>query len=100
MTTLAERRDRGDIIETFRTLRGFNRVDKTKWFQFRSSTNTRATRSTVSVIDDEEHERADVLFIENVRLDPRKHSFTVRVANKWNQIPDEIKYRTNTISGR
>ena len=40
LTTLAERRDRGDMIETFQTMSGFNRVDKTKWFQFRNASNT------------------------------------------------------------
>ena len=32
LTTLRERRVRGDAIKTFKTLNGFNRVDKDKWF--------------------------------------------------------------------
>ena len=98
LTSLVERRVRGDMIKTFRTLRGFNRVDKTNWFQFRNSTNTRATRSTVSVTDGEQHERENVLFMENVRLDTRKDLFMVRVINRWNSIPDEIK-DMKTING-
>ena len=71
-------------------MKGFNRVDKEKWFTFRDS-NSRATRSTVTVTDDQQHAREDVLFMSSVRLDTRKNFFTVRVVNRWNEIPDEIK---------
>ena len=40
LTTLTERRRRGDIIETFKTMKGFNRVNKNNWFQFRDATAT------------------------------------------------------------
>lgn len=90
LTSLVERRERGDMIETFRTMRGFNRVNRNNWFQFRNSDNSRATRSTV-VVTGNEQEREDVLYMENVRLDNRKQFFTIRTINKWNQIPDEIK---------
>ena len=91
MTTLTERRERGDMIVTFRTMRGLNRVDKNNWFQFRNVENMRATRSTVSVTDEEEVVRDNVLFMENVRLESRKNFFSVRVINRWNRIPDEVK---------
>ena len=93
-----ERRERGDAIETFKTINGFNRVDKSAWFEFRSATNTRATRSTVSVDDDGERERSDVLFMGNVRLESRKNFFTVRTIAKWNEIPDVVKDQ-QTING-
>ena len=32
LTTLRERRLRGDMIETFKTLKGFNKVEKERWF--------------------------------------------------------------------
>ena len=91
LTTLADRRVRGDMIETFRTIKGFNRVDKSNWFQFRCSSNTRATRSTVTIVDGDVCERDDVLFMEKVRVDTRKFFFTNRVINRWNQLPDEVK---------
>ena len=94
LTSLVERRERGDAIETFKTLRGFNRVNRDNWFQFRDCDNMRATRSTVSVTDDDDQQqREDVLFMESVRLDTRKHFFSVRVVSKWNRIPDEVKSR-------
>ena len=51
----------------------------------------RSTRSTVSVDDDGQTQRADVLFMETVRLDSRKNFFTVRTISKWNEIPDKVK---------
>ena len=33
LTTLKERRRRGDLIETFKTMKGYNREDKTKWLE-------------------------------------------------------------------
>ena len=91
LTSLTERRIRGDMIETFKTIKGFNRVDKEKWFKFRNENNSRATRSTVSVSENEQCARNNVLFKENVRLDTRKYFFLVRVVDKWNEIPDEVK---------
>ena len=84
LTTLTERHEHGDMIKTFRTLRGFNRVDKSHWFQFRNAENSRATRSTVSVAAEggEQQERKDVLFLEGVRRDLRKNFFTVRVVSR------------------
>ena len=91
LTTLVERRERGDMIETFKTVNGFNKVDKDEWFKFRSSSNTRATRSTVVMSEGEQRDRDNVIFVENVRLESRKNFFTVRVANGWNRIPENVK---------
>ena len=88
---MEERRERGDMIETFRTIKGLNKVDRDNWFKLRNPENARATRSTVSVTENEQTERKDVMFMEHVRLDNRKRFFSVRVICKWNEVPDEIK---------
>ena len=77
-------------------------LGKNNWFRFRDSSNNRATRSTVTVSGVAQLERADVLYKENVRLETRKHFFSVRVVDEWNRIPDEIKeQRTiNTFKNR
>ena len=98
LTTLTERRERGDAIETFKTLKGFNNVNRSEWFLFRDATSMRPTRSTVAIDNDGQRQRADVLFMESVRLDSRKNFFTVRAVNKWNEIPDEIKARKSINS--
>ena len=91
LTTLVERRKRGDAIKAFKTIRVLNNVNRDNYFKFRDSVNMRATRSTVSVTEDVQQQREDVLFMENVRLDTRKQFFTVRVISKWNEIPDNVK---------
>ena len=102
LTSLSERRRRGDLIETFKMMNEFNRVDKNNWFKFRDSSSNRATRSTVTVTGDQQHARSDVLFKENVRLETRKQFFSVRVVDEWNRIPDEIKAQktVNTFKNR
>ena len=98
LTTLTERRERGDVIETFKTINGFNKVDRSEWFNFRNAENTRATRSTVSVSEDGECDRSDVLYMGTVRLDTRKQFFTVRAISMWNNIPDEVKSKKSVNS--
>ena len=67
LTTLTERRERGDMIETFKIINGFNKVDKTKWFLFRDGTNSRSMRVTVSVSNGVQQEKKNVLFKQTVR---------------------------------
>ena len=86
------------MVKTFKTLKGFNRVNRQNWFQFRDQSNNRATRSTVSVLGEEQIERENILFKESVRLDSRKNFFSVRVVDKWNIIPDKVKAQ-KTING-
>ena len=42
LSSLRERRIRGDAIETFKSLKGFNQVDKNEWFEI-SGPEARAT---------------------------------------------------------
>ena len=79
------------MIETFKTVYGFNKVDKSEWFDFRNASDTRATRSTVTVSGNELHDRENILFMGKVRLDSRKYFFTVRVISNWNEIPEQVK---------
>ena len=98
LTTLRERRKRGDAIETFKTLGGFNNVDKHSWFQV-AEENVRATRSTSSVSDSgEEEKKTNILMIESVRLETRKNSFTVRVVKEWNALPEKVR-RQKSVNG-
>ena len=90
LTTLEERRRRGDAIEAFKTIKGFNRVQKDKWFTF-ESTDARPTRSNTVVTDEGEKRRLFVMKGETARLETRKNFYTVRITNEWNKIPDWVK---------
>ena len=98
LTTLKDRRRRGDAIETFKTLGGFNRVDKHSWFKI-AEDDARATRSTATVTGEGEEERkTNILKGETVRLDLRKNFYTVRTVREWNNLPESVRRQTNVNS--
>ena len=52
LTTLKERRERGDAIQTFKVLKGFSKVSSENWFQTVSE-DARPTRATATVTGNE-----------------------------------------------
>ena len=96
LTTLTERRERGDAIEAFKTLNGFNQVDKNNWFDIETE-KRRPTRRNVVITQDGEIRKKNVLKVETARLDVRKNFFTIRAANVWNKIPVEVREK-NTVN--
>ena len=76
LTTLEERRDRGDLIEVFKIVRGFSRVDSKYFFNF---CNIRRTRGHSYKMNKDRS-----------RLDIRKFFFSQRVVNKWNSLPVDV----------
>jgi len=76
LSTLEQRRDRGDMIEVFKTLKGFNRVESNRFFNFAEDSRTRGHNMK--------------LVKERARLDSRKYYFTNRVINKWNSLPQYV----------
>ena len=97
LQSLTQRRERGDAIEAFKTLNGFNRVDKTKWFDIENE-EQRPTRRNVKITEEGETRKKNVLKIEASRLEIRKNSFTVRAARVWNEIPEEVREK-KTVNG-
>ena len=75
LTTLETRRLRGDLIETFKILRGFENVDASRYF-IRAHSVTRG------------HELK--LVKPACRLDCRKFFFSHRVVDTWNGLPNEV----------
>ena len=90
LTTLEKRRERGDALETFKTINDFNRVDKNKWFQFERE-EARPTRSNTTVTSEGERRRLNVIRGEAARLEVRKNFYNVRAGKKWNDIQDKVK---------
>ena len=95
LTTLRERRERGDMVEAFKTLRGINAVDADGWFK-PISEDARPTRANAIIGEEGETRRELVLEVERSRLDLRKYSYTVRAAKAWNDVPEATKKQTNT----
>ena len=93
LTTLRERRTRGDLIEAFKTIKGHNNIDKRRWFKLIDDDQIRpSTRSNSNITQEGTTERrVDVLERERPRLDLRANFYTVRVVAKWNELPDHVK---------
>ena len=94
LTTLKERRERGDAIETFKTIKGLNRVIKENWFEFEAE-DQRPTRRNTEITEEGERRKSNVLREERSRLEIRKNFFNVRAAKTWNQIPEHVKEKTS-----
>ncbi len=75
LTTLEDRRVRGDMITTNKILRGLNRVDMDKHFNT-DGTRTRGHRWRLST--------------QMSHRDVRKKFFSVRVVNKWNALGSDV----------
>ena len=72
LTTLETRRLRGDQIEVFKILNGYENIDRNMFFSLTKDSRTRGHE--VKLVKDQ------------CRLDIRKHSFSQRTINKWNKL--------------
>ena len=72
LTTLETRRLRGDQIEVFKILNGYENIDRNMFFSLKKDSRTRGHE--VQLVKDQ------------CRLDIRKHSFSHRTINEWNKL--------------
>ena len=75
LTTLQTRRLRGDQIEVFKIVNGYDDVDRNMFFKLKEGSRTRGHKAA--------------LVKEQCRLDMRKYSFSQRVINEWNKLPND-----------
>ena len=75
LTTLETRRLRGDQIEVFKIVNGYEDVDRNMFFKLKEDSRTRGHKAT--------------LVKEQCRLDMRKYSFSQWVINEWNELPND-----------
>ena len=76
LTTLTKRRRRGDLIETFKLIKGISQVDYNKFFTLSHDSKVRG--HTCKLIKNRS------------RLDIRQKFFSQRVVTSWNQLPEEV----------
>ena len=75
LTTLETRRIRGDQIEVFKILNGYADVDRNMFFKLKEGSRIRGNKAA--------------LVKEQCRLDMRKYSFSQKVINEWNKLPND-----------
>ena len=76
LTTLEERRKRGDLIETFKMVKGLNDVDYTKFFQISAHNKTRGHSLKLEK--------------KQCRNNIRQSFFSQRIVSEWNKLPEEV----------
>ena len=76
LTTLVDRRTRGDLIEVFKILKGFSKVNYNTWFTLAVNNRTRGHSLKLTK--------------SRSRLDIRNYFFSQRVVNAWNSLPCEV----------
>ena len=83
LTTLQSRRERGDMIETFKIMTGKVDVEPGIWFTpLTTREGAASTRATSSQLN---------LARKDANTDIRRNQFSVRVVPKWNALPDQVK---------
>ena len=75
MTTLETRRLRGDQIEVFKIVNGYEDVDRNMFFKLKEGSRARGHKSALVKVQ--------------CSLDMRKFSFLQRVINEWNKLPND-----------
>ena len=78
LTTLEDRRERGDMIETYKLITGKEDINPGKFF----------TMATVR--GDPELTHNMKLYKNSFRLDVRKYTFSQRVIDKWNSLDKDV----------
>jgi ribonuclease P/MRP protein subunit RPP40 len=91
LTSLEERRKRGDMITMFRILTGKDKVDPGLWFTMATPRDgATGTRQNLGFLNVEKPARS--------RLEQRRNQFSQRVADDWNLLPDWVKKATTVNS--
>ena len=87
LQTLSARRERFDMIQTYKIVHKIDNVSPSTWFDFVPTNRQISTRLTSCELN---------LVAKRCNLDIRKNFFSQRVISNWNVLPEEIK-RARTL---
>ena len=87
LTTLEERRTRGDLIQVFKLVHGIENVDYSQFFTVVRSGPGAVTRGHQLKLE-----------VPYSRTERRKNSFGVRIISKWNNLPSDVVFSNNVNS--
>ena len=84
LTSLVERRKRGDLITMYRIMTGKDKVDPARWFTMTTPRGgALSTRQNTGWLNVEKPPRSN--------LELRRNQFSQRVIDDWNWLPDWVK---------
>ena len=89
LLSLEARRVKYDLVQTFKILHGYDRVDWSHWFTLVGTNPDRVTRGTSDPLN-------IVRRVHN--LDLRRHFFSNRVVEHWNSLPSATKSAVSVTS--
>ena len=83
MTTLEDRRRRGDLIQMYRVIAGKDRVDPSTWFTPTQERQGAMSTRLITGCNNVEKLQGNT--------EVRKNLWAVRVVDSWNSLPDAVK---------
>ena len=86
--SLQDRRLQYDLVQTFKVIRGFDKVYYGTWFDLVGNEPARLTRNTSDPLN---------IVKKPARTEIRKNFFSQRVIDKWNAVPHDLK-RVKTVN--
>ena len=96
LTTLVDRRRRGDMLETFKIMNEIDDVDYHTWFT-KVDEQHQKTRQAVSISEDGTVLGTDNIVKPKSRLEIRKNFFSCRVVDDWNNLPSDVRKSANVL---
>ena len=91
LTTLEERRIRGDMIQTSRILNGIDQVEASTWFTMATDRDRAGAAHT-------RHSTDTTRIVEGVsKIDVRKNFFSQRVPRYWNSLPETTRQQQTVL---
>ena len=90
LTTLVDRRRRGDMLQTFKILNKIDDVEYHTWFS-KVEEQHQKTRQAVSISSEGNVVATDKLVKPKSRLEIRRNFFSCRVVDPWNELPEEVR---------
>ena len=96
LTTLYDRKIRGNMLETYKILNNFEDVDDHTWFTEVNEQHQK-TRLAVNVLEDGTVVGSKNLVKPKCKLDIRKYFFTCRIVDHWNNLPANVKGAVNVL---
>ena len=76
LTSLEKRRERGDMIQVFKIIKGIDKLDSARFFKASHSLHLRG--------------HALKLYKQRSRTEWRKNNFNLRVVDSWNKLPEHV----------
>ena len=91
LTTLEARRERGDMIQTFKILNKIDDVDPKTWFTPTWEGTHHETRASTQILDDGTAVHGTDLIQPASVHQNRRNFFSNRVVLSWNNLPQTVK---------